>query len=355
MSKIKSGKRICALKVFRFPGQSVMLNTKHVILIAGLISLVFANVQAENATNASFSQVFQFKFELNKPLIYAVDFKTRTVKDNRIAERSSLTRNSVDTRYKIKLTATATHPDGTTVVCYQPFDYEQDVQSVGPTGQMDITTRGLDIISKQNGILMIDTKKGIGTSQAMSVKQSVYPHLLSGYFDFDSAGHIKNFEGDLPFIDTWQNILKPNVNIFYIVFPTNAIAVHDSWTNNCLIKSVSGVVFNGDGIVQPWVYTREVDQTTTNGQVACFSLYESDTGKDIGGYVDQPGQQTSVTISEHTESSNANFQFDQKSGRLISMKETDKIHDDFNMLAQGNPAEGHFDNDNEVSITLISP
>jgi hypothetical protein len=37
------------------------------------------------------------------------------------------------------------------------------------------------------------------------------------------------------------------------------------------------------------------------------------------------------------------------------MKETDKIHDDFNMLAQGNPAEGHFDNDNEVSITLISP
>ncbi len=328
---------------------------KAIILALGSLWFASASVHAEVTANSSAGQFFKFKFELNKPLIYAVEFKTRSVTDARAGERSSLTRNSQDFRYKIRLTAVRANPDSTTTVYYEPFDFEEDIQSVGPGGQMDTSIRGLEIFGKQNGIVMVDTAKGIGMSQAQNLKPPVYPHLLSGYFDFDPTGHIQRINGDLPFIDTWQNNLKYNMNLFYIVFPTNSIAVHDSWTNYLTLKTGGGVVFNGDGFVQPWVFNRELDQAMTNAQVACFSLYESDIYKDVGGYLDQLGQQTSVAIPEHVESMNATFQFDQKLGRLIGMKKSDRLHNDISMMVQGNPTESHGETEADISVTLISP
>jgi hypothetical protein len=325
--------------------------------ILSLASLWFAvaAVHAAITTDANDGLLFQFKFATNKPLIYAVENKTRQMNDSQVGQRSSLTRTTVDTRYKIRLTAVGTSQGGTTAVYFEPFDFEQDTHIVGPAGQMDATTRGLTILTKQNGVVMVDTEKGLGLSQSQNMKQAIYPHLLTGYMDFEPNGHIKNFEGDLPFIDTWQNNLKYNMNLFYVVFPTNTIAVHDTWTNYYSIKTVGPVVFNGDGIVQQWSYVRELDQTTTNGPVACFSLYESDDFKDLGGYLDQLGQQTVIDIPKHTESMNAMFQFDQKRGHLISMKKSDSLHEDGNMVVQGNAAESHTESETEISITLISP
>ena len=145
------------------------------------------------------------------------------------------------------------------------------------------------------------------------------------------------------------------MGFFYMVFPTNPIAIHDSWTNNLILKNSGGIVYSGEGIVQPWVFTRELDRTTTNGQIACFSLYGSDNYKDVGGYLDQPGQQTSVIIPEYTESMNATFQFDRKLGSLIIMTKSYKSHTKMSMMVQGNLSENQTDNDSEISIIRVSP
>ena len=334
----------------------VNLSAMQKITAAALCSLWFVvAAMAGEATNSGAGQIFQFKFVPNKPLIYAISVKTQTMNDNRGAGRSSLNRNTVESRYKIKLTAKDTNQDGTTTVCYEPFDFEQDIQFVGAGGETDTSIRGLDIVSRQNGILVMDTTKSIGTAQAQNMKQQIFPRLLSGYFDFAPAGQIKKFGGDLPFVDTWQGSLKFNMNIFYIVFPTNIVAVRDSWTNSYASKSAGGMVFSGDGIVQPWVYTREADQTTTNGVFACFNLCESDINKNMNGYFDQLGQQTSVAVPEHSDRMAGSFQFDPNSGYLVSAKKTDKTHDDFNVSVQGSPVEGHIDSDIEILINLISP
>ena len=326
--------------------------------MSGSLWLLSAKVQAETTTNSDASQIFKFKFELNKPLVYALESKYRSVNDASAGTRNSLTRTSTETRYKIRLTAVSTNEDGTTTVYYEPYDFEQDVESVGASGRNTISARGLNIISKQNDIVVVDTSKEIGMSQAKNLKLPIYPSLLSGYFDLDSAGNVKKLDGDLPFIDYWQGNLKFQLSFFQIIFPTNTVAIRDSWTNYLALKNAGGVVFNGDGIVQPHVFTRELDSSAnsgTNASIACFSLYESDSYQNFGGYLDQFGQKTSIAIPDHTESMNATFHFDQKLGRLVDMKKTSKTHDSFNMMVQGNASNGNNDADGENSVNLISP
>jgi hypothetical protein len=332
-----------------------MFISKTTILTLCSILLTEANVHSEAVTNSNVGEFFKFRFDRNKPLVYAIDFKSRTVNDNSSGSRSSLTRTSTESHCKIRLTPVSTNQNGTTRVYYEPFEYAQDVEIVGASGRVNTSTRGLDIVSKQNDIVVVDTTKGIGMSQAKNLKYSVYPLLVSGYFDFDSAGNVKKLDGDLPFIDLWQENLKFTVGFFHIVFPTNSIALRDSWTNHLTIKSCGGVTFNSDGIIQAHVFARELDSTMSNTSVACFSLYESDNHQKLGGSIEQSGQRTSVVIPELTVSINATFHFDQKLGRLIDMKRTEKFANSVSMMIQGNSATGNTDMEIERSIKLISP
>lgn len=325
------------------------------ILLTAMVADAVGSTTTTAATNANDRQVFQFKFDGSKPLIYAIEMKTANMNDVHVGQRSSLTRTTVDTRYKIRLTAIATNDDGTVSVYYEPFDYRQDSRTVGPSGEIESTTRDLAIVSKQNGIVVVDTAKGIGQSQWPVMKQATYPHLLSGYMDFGPTGHINRFSGDLPFVDNWQHTLEYNTNLFYIVFPIRGIAVGDTWTNDYDFKTAGPVIFDGDGIVQPWTYTRGPDEVTTNGTVASFSLDMTLNDKDLSGYLDQTGQRTAIDIPVHSSSMDATFLFDQKQGRLVSIKETDNSQQDINMVVQGNSATGHSEGEGTVSITLISP
>ncbi len=329
--------------------------SKIFLLAVNLAWLGMVTAGAAGTNDNNDGQLFQFKFDANKPLIYGVDIKVRQVTDSDIGQRTSLTRTTTDTRYKMRLTAAGTNRDGTVVVYYEPFDYEQDSQTTAPSGQIDMTTRGLKIISKHNGIAMIDTEKGIGFSQAQTAKQAVYPHLLTGYMDFEPSGNIKSYEGDLAFIDTWQTMLKDMTNLFYIAFPTNALAVNDSWTNYYGFKTIGPIAFSGDGITQAWDYVRGPDQATTNGPIASFTVYMSSNYKDLDAYLDQFGQQTAMNIPQYTESINSTYQFDQKRGYLVSETQSENLHQDMSMMVQGNAGTSHGDTERNVSIVLLSP
>ena len=320
-----------------------------------LLCVVSLNIRAGTTTNSNSGEIFKFKFEMNKPLVYAIEFKSRTVIDISGGNRNSLTRNSTEMRYKIKLTAVSTNQDGTTTVHYEPFDFEEEIEIIGPSGRINTSTHGLDVVSKQNDIVVIDTAKGIGMSQARNVKLPIYPSLLSGYFYLDSVGNAKYLNGDLPFIDQWQDNLKYDVGFFHIIFPTNVISVRDSWTNNIVMKNVGGAFFTGDGITRPNVFTRELDSMAGTNSTACFSLYESDINQNLGAYIEQGGQRTSVAIPECDESASATFHFDQKLGRLIDMKKTEKSSNSMSIMVQGNSADSHNNLELESSMTLVSP
>src|ERR1700722_311387 len=126
--------------------------------ILAMISLWFglAVVEAQTTTNDDGSLLFKFKFDPKRPLTYAIEYKVSQMSDNEVGQRSSLTRSTTETRYNIKLTPAATNQDGTISIWYEPFDYEQDGHSTGPSGQIDSTVRGLAMRIRQNGIVTVD-------------------------------------------------------------------------------------------------------------------------------------------------------------------------------------------------------
>jgi hypothetical protein len=332
-----------------------MFAPKIIILALGILWIASINVYSELTTNSNNGQVFKFKFELNKPLVYDLDFKARAVNDVTVGSRNSLTRKNFEIHYKIKLTATDTNQDGTTTVLVEPSDFTEDVENVSGSSRLTTSVRGIDILSKNNDLIVVDTKNGVGKAQAQNLKFPVYPYLLSGYFYVDKAGNIKSLSGDLPFIDFWQFKLKGTVGFFSIVFPTNAISARDSWTNSFFIKDSGGTTYDGDGIIQPYIFVRELDSYVNNASVARFSLYESDDYKNLGATIEQPGQQMSVVYPGRNESINGTFHFDQKLGRLIDMKKTAKMQDSVNFIFQGNSANGNDDFEEDTSIQLITP
>lgn len=335
------------------------MTTKKISALAFGLLWLLMGAHAAITTNSNTEQFFRFKFELHKPLVYAFQIKTKTVVNQNMGGRNASSRTTSDVRYKIKLTAIKVNQDGTATVHYEPMDYEQDLEAIGPSGEINTFTRGLDIISKQNGITMIDTKNGIGLSQAKQPKLGLYPYLLSGDIDLDAAGKVTKLNGDVPFVDHWQEIIYPNPGFFQFTFPSNAIAIQSSWTNYIPYNSANGIVLNETNMTQTNIFTREVDSAANSeavtNMIACFSLNSVDNQENLSGYLDQPGGRTSLVVPEHTENINATFHFDQKRGCLIDMIKTDKTTSDISMMIQGNAAMGHSDSDVDTLIKLVSP
>jgi hypothetical protein len=324
---------------------------KTIILTLSALWLALANARCETTTNSNGGQFFKFKFELNKPMIYAIARKSRAVSDVSGSGRNSLTRNSSETRFKIRLTAINTNSDGTTTVFYEPFDFEQDGESVGAAGQINTTTRGLNIVVKQNGIVTIDTARSVGMAQAKNAKYPVYPMLLSGYLNIDDTGYVKSLDGDLPFIDQWQENLKYSIGFFGIVFSTNIISSQDSWTNYLTLKNF-GAFYLDRTLIQTNIFARGIDSATNT---VSFSLFQSGNGENFTGYIEQMGQRTSAAMPNCLMSKSATFLFNRQLGRIISVKQNEKMDNTTSIISQAGSATGHDNVELESSMTLVTP
>jgi hypothetical protein len=333
---------------------------KRIKLVMGLagLGMIFTNIT--HASDSDAAQAFKFNFATDKPLVYSVKIVTRQMNDSTIGTRSSLTRNTVETRYKFRLIrAAGAQTNGTMSVYFHPFDFEQDIDNVSQQGHGTIAIRGLNILVKQDGIVVVDTENNIGFTQARTMKQIAYPSMLSGYMHFDATGSVKTLGGDPPFIDTWTENLKNIVGLFYIVFPTNALAVRDTWTNILTLKSVNGTVFNGDGMSRPFVFDRELDSPPTGGgntaPAPCFKCYEVLNLTDYGGYFEQNGQRTSIAIPESSESSEATFHFDPQLGCVTDVKMTSKTQSTTKAVVQNSSNVAHINMDSDITIKLLPP
>jgi hypothetical protein len=332
--------------------------SRTVIVGLNIFWLIAASIQAETATNSDIGQRFQFKFELNQPLVYAIEVKAETVTHSSTGDRSWIDRNSENSRYKVRLTAIKANQDGTTTVHFEPFDYQYDAESTGPSGQSVSLFRGLDIIRKQNGVVTIDTAKDIGVPKAYFIKLTLYPMLLSGYMGFNAAGKVKRIDGDLPFIDYWTRTLKSLVDYFHIDFPSQPITTdgtNSGWSVRYLSESVGDTSFFGPSAYTN-TFSRKPDIIIDGTPVATISMTGARQEKHCGAFTEEvAGQKTSISLSQCDFTNSGMFHFDLARGSLVD----ETIGSTCTVLQTVSPQNdvtvtNHLDMRMDVRMTLIS-
>ena len=110
---------------------------------------------------------------------------------------------TIDMRYQVKLTPDPVSKDGTSTMRLEPSNIESDWDITGPGGRIVLSLRGSDMEGTQNGNVIIDTKKSIGSDQAKQFKKEILPLYLTGQMDMDVSGKVKQFQGDAPFVEFW--------------------------------------------------------------------------------------------------------------------------------------------------------
>lgn len=306
---------------------------------AGLLLKTTIAVAASDSEGA---QKFRFNFELNQPLLFSVQSDVKTLTDRTMqldtGNKSSLTKNSIETRYKVKLTPVRKSKDGTWTVHYEPMEMEQDMDVTGNGAHLVTEIRGLAVKSTQNGIVVVDTAKGIGVQQAKSMKQAAYPRMLSGYLDFKPDGTVAKIDGDLPFIDFWTDAIRYQVGFFDIQFPASAVPPGGSWTENLTLKDLEGLKLGDEGVTITNEFVRQGTAAADSNHMDSIAVSAAFNGRDIMGSMDTMGQNTMLNISRFDVNKSGQYQFDRAAGRLLNGNEDETFKMSADMLVQGHTA-----------------
>ncbi|MGA2246722.1 MAG: hypothetical protein ABSH48_17155 [Verrucomicrobiota bacterium] len=291
-----------------------------------------------HAADSAASQPLQFKFELNHPLVFSSVTTTRTTTDRSVqldaGNRSTSSTNAVETRYKLRLTPVRKSSEGVWTLHYEPFDFEEDLDTTAAGGHAVSSVHGLDVKSSQNGIVVVDTSKGVGLTQAKSFKQGVYSRMLNGYFDFQPIGVISRVDGDLPFIDYWTENTKYQVGFFDIVFPPDPVPAGGSWTKTLAVKDLEGIKLGDNGLVETNTFVRQEDPAATNRFIPVAVSMAVDL-KNLIGSMDALGQNSMLSIAEFDHHKSGKFLFDPDAGCLTKGDENESLNMTMNLLVQG--------------------
>jgi hypothetical protein len=304
-------------------------------LVCGLLVQAWSPLRA--AGDAA-GQPFQFKFDPSHPLVFSATTTTRTVTDRTLqvegGNRSTTTTNLVETRYKFRLTAVRKSAGGVWTLHYEPFDFEEDLDTMAAGGHMTTTLRGLEVKSTQNEITVVDTAKATGMPQAKQFKQAVYTRLLGGNFEFQPAGVISKVDGDLPFVDFWTETSKYQIGFFDLVFPPESVAPGGSWTKTLSFKDWEGIKLGAAGLSETNTFVRQADAPAMNHFIPITVSLVSDQ-KDLMGSMDSAGQTTQLNISDFAHQKSGKFEFDPEAGCLASGDETETVKMAMAMVVQG--------------------
>ena len=319
--------------------ESSMKTLSKAVWFGLVVGFIIQASSAVRAANASTSQPLLFKFVLNHPLVFSAISSTKTITDRTMqtdtGNKSALSKNTVETRYKLRLTPVRQSKEGVWTLHYEPFDFEEDMDSTANGSQISAFIRGLDVRSTQNGITVVDTAKGIGVNQGKSYKQGAYPKMLSGYFEFQPAGMISKVEGDLPFIDYWTDTIRYQVGFFDVVFPAGPVAPGGSWSTNLVVKDLEGIKLGDGGIGETNVFVREDDAPASTNHLISIDVSMAANPKSVLGSMDALGQNTMLNISEFNHNKSGKFLFDPAAGCLTKGDEQESVKMTMSMLVQG--------------------
>ena len=290
------------------------------------------------AADTGAAQLLQFKFELNHPVVLSAESTTQTKTERSVqletGAKSAAATNSMVNRYKLRLTPVKKSADGVWTLHYEPFDFEEDLETSGSNGHVDTTIRGLDVKSTQNGIVVVDTTKGVGMAQAKAIKQGAYARMVSGNFEFQPVGAITKVEGDLPFVDYWTESTKYQVGFFDIIFSTDAVSAGGSWTKTLAVKDLEGIKLGEAGLMETNTFVWQANPGATNHLIP-ITVNMAAEPKNIFGSMETMGQNTALNISQFSHQKSGQFLFDPAAGVLNSGDETETLKMSMDMLVQG--------------------
>lgn len=303
-----------------------------------------------------------FKFVFGKePLVYSLcrTTETKTYLSNPSAttdpyannSRQAMTKATAETRIKFRLTGVTTNKNGVMSVHYEPFDFKSDLDATGPAGHFITTVHGLSVKSSQNGITIIDTDNEIGMSQAATFKEGAIPTLLSGSFDVDDAGVIKDIHGDLPFVDFWKQQMKEQIGLFNFEFPSHAVTNGETWQVVIPVSSSGGFKFEG----APLEHTNTFTLMDDDPSLATFRLSAPMHCYDLGGSVEERGQTMHADLSEMEITAHNVIHFDRKRRVLVDEDFTKSIYTTMTVLVQGRAVSSRIESRTEVQVNLIPP
>ena len=309
------------------------------LAVCGLVGGLWAQIGAPAwAADAGASGPLQFKFELNKPIVYSAVSTTRTVTDRTVqmetGAKSVGTTNAGEFRFKLRLTPIRKSAEGVWTLHYEPFDFQEDVETFANGGHFTTAIKGLEVKSTQNGITVVDTAKGVGLAQAKPLKQGTYVRMLSGNFEFEPSGLVSKVDGDLPFIDYWSENIKNQMGLFDISFASEPVPAGGTWTKNLVVKDLEGIKLGESGLVETNTYVRQ-DGTGTANHLIPITVSMTISPKNIFGSMDNMGQNTTLNISEFTHQKTGKFLFDSEAGCLNSGDEEEARRLVIDMLSQG--------------------
>jgi len=279
---------------------------------------------------------------MNHPLVFAVESNTKTVTSRTMhletGDKYSVIQNSVETRYQLKLTPVRKAHDGTWTLHYEPMDRQEIMDVIDDDGHVSTTIHNLDIRSTRDDKVEVDTAAGVGYTQGKTLKEGVYPKLLSGFFDFKPDGEISKVDGDLPFIDFWTDTIKYQVGFFDFIFPPNPVSRGDSWNANITLKDLQGTIrLEGDGILETNIFKRDEHAATAGPHILAYagSLLAHETG--LMGDMDLMGEETKVKITDFNHTKNGKYQYDPDAGCLSDGSQDENVTVTVELAYKGNP------------------
>lgn len=305
------------------------------------------------ASSRAQSEAFIFKFATNQPLTYSVELKDSTTTSMNNGQQNLSTISTFDIHYKIKLLGLNEPDHGVTTVSYKPFDFEGDSDIRNSTGHFVSTMRDFQVRGTQNGIVLFDTEKGIGLTQAKKFRNEMVTFFLSGQMDFDASGQVKAFYGDLPFIDFWNESMKTQIGFFGIAFTNQPVGIGDSWQKTVSMDTAGQVKLDGDKIICTNTYTRLTNSVVDGRTLATFVLNSPIDASDLTGHIEQPGQDTGVDISEFSRDGTGVYHFDQKGGLLTDSSVTTDGNITMTALVQGRSSTAQVTTRTELQIKLL--
>jgi hypothetical protein len=258
--------------------------------------------------------------------------------------------NLVETHLKMKLTPVKKAADGTWTLQYQPSDFQDDMRSDSSTSHVVTSFHGLDVKSTQNGIVVVDTSKDIGMTEAKALKQAVYAKMLSGYFDLKPNGEVAKVDGDLPFMDFWNESLKFQVGFFDVTFPAESVAPGGAWNISRALKNLQGLKLGDAGLMETNVFT--LKGSAGGGHTETITASMIVAAKDLTGSTESAGQNSSLDISEFNHDKNGTFEFDTAAGCMTRGTEDELVKTSMNALVQGHTVTVRMDVRNTTKFEL---
>lgn len=323
-------------------------------VVLGILFVLAIPGWAQQASTPTSDQGFAFKYEINRPLAYSMGVKVGLDMDIKVGTEKMNMKTVYEMRYRVTLTPTADPKEGVSTMRLEPSNIEGDWDITGPGGHIIISLRGADMKETQNGVVVIDTAKDIGVAQAQEFKKEILPLYLSGQVDLDPRGNVKQFRGDIPFVEFWADTIESQIGLWGIVFPERAIAVGETWQESLTLKKAGEVKLEGEGVRCTVTFTRQPDVVVQGRSLAVFSLSAPFNYKDLTGSMEQMGQIIRLNISYFDRRANGTFCFDQDRGVLTDGATKVDANTSMNALVEGQALTMGLQMEMDMRVNLLS-